>query len=504
MNIRSLTVLALLYALPCAVAAQSPTDPLYIDKDGNIYMRVKGPKKLTVDGAADFSDSITVNSLRTKKQLSVGGAAVMSDSVRILRQLAVGGNTSLSGNVAVGSTTQRSNLDVSGDAKIKGGLTIGSNEQRSNLDVSGQLKISGGAPGEGKTLTSDASGLATWQKGARRDFRPYGNPSFYWGGFDCNNIKTVLEVKGSARIIEDFCKNKWVGKFMVKFDGMSTSTESTTNGIFITLPATADVHNNLLISTIDFDRWAVWTVWLCDANKNPVTKLAVSSNNARGSSLSSTYTIGPFNNPKETPGHGWIAFPINASDVKKYISGGKLKFLIAPGPKTEDGRALHMSGLALVPNPYGFMQQPGVSLHWGLNGEKFDDLEWGGLLNNDGNVKVRPNSTATIYVKVIDPDKDLLVTFHENNGDWAGGSLNITVGTDATVFRPSAGIIGIASTLYSSYLRMRPESIIIPAAIVKAQLNSSSPTGVQNVIMLKLQNTGDIFYGFHGVDTEIY
>lgn len=100
--------------------------------------------------------------------------------------------------------------------------------------------------------------------------------------------------------------------------------------------------------------------------------------------------------------------------------------------------------------------------------------------------------------------KDLLVTFHEINGDWTGGSLIITVGTDATVFRPSAGITGISSTLYSSYFRMRPESIIIPADIVKKQTRYSSPSGVQNVIMLKLQNTGDVYFGFHGIDTEIY
>lgn len=31
-----------------------------------------------------------------------------------------------------------------------------------NLTVAGQVKITGGSPGAGKTLTSDASGLASW------------------------------------------------------------------------------------------------------------------------------------------------------------------------------------------------------------------------------------------------------------------------------------------------------------------------------------------------------
>ena len=36
----------------------------------------------------------------------------------------------------------------------------------SNLNVGGQIKITGGSPGAGKVLTSDASGLATWQTSA--------------------------------------------------------------------------------------------------------------------------------------------------------------------------------------------------------------------------------------------------------------------------------------------------------------------------------------------------
>jgi hypothetical protein len=315
---------------------------------------------------------------------------------------------------------------------------------------------------------------------------------------------SVLETKGSAKITDNYCKSKWNNKYMVEFMGLSAQTEQPDNGIFITLPVTPNVHNNLLISTIDFDRWAVWAVWLCDANKQPVVRLAISSNNANGNNLASTYTLGPFNNFKETPGHGWMVFPINAADVAKYSNAGKLKFLVVQGSNNTNARLLYMSGLAMVPNPNGFAQQPGVSFYWGLNGETPSEIEWGGLSNNDGLVKVKPNSSATVYVKVIDPDKDLLVTFQEINGDWIGGSLNITVGTDPTVFRPSPGIIGISSTLYSSSLRMRPESIIIPADIVKKQLKFSSPTGVQNVIMLKLQNTGDVYFGFHGIDTEIY
>lgn len=40
---------------------------------------------------------------------------------------------------------------------------IGTNAPGARLEVAGQIKITGGSPGTNKVLTSDASGLATWQ-----------------------------------------------------------------------------------------------------------------------------------------------------------------------------------------------------------------------------------------------------------------------------------------------------------------------------------------------------
>jgi hypothetical protein len=44
-----------------------------------------------------------------------------------------------------------------------GNVGIGNVAPGAKLEVSGQVKITGGAPGAGKVLTSDATGLATWQ-----------------------------------------------------------------------------------------------------------------------------------------------------------------------------------------------------------------------------------------------------------------------------------------------------------------------------------------------------
>ncbi|MBK8668672.1 MAG: collagen-like protein [Saprospiraceae bacterium] len=54
---------------------------------------------------------------------------------------------------------------ASGNALIteNGNVGIGTPTPTAKLEVNGQVKISGGTPGAGKVLTSDASGLATWQ-----------------------------------------------------------------------------------------------------------------------------------------------------------------------------------------------------------------------------------------------------------------------------------------------------------------------------------------------------
>jgi hypothetical protein len=44
-----------------------------------------------------------------------------------------------------------------------GDLGIGTTNPGAKLEVAGQVKITGGSPGAGKVLTSDATGLATWQ-----------------------------------------------------------------------------------------------------------------------------------------------------------------------------------------------------------------------------------------------------------------------------------------------------------------------------------------------------
>lgn len=69
-------------------------------------------------------------------------------------------------------------------AKVSGNVGIGTANPTAKLEVAGQVKITGGAPGAGKVLTSDATGLASWTT-------PTASSSFWSAsGNDINNTNS--------------------------------------------------------------------------------------------------------------------------------------------------------------------------------------------------------------------------------------------------------------------------------------------------------------------------
>jgi|GEM_PF-695739 len=56
---------------------------------------------------------------------------------------------------------------------VSGNVGIGVENPTSKLEIAGQVKITGGSPGAGKVLTSDASGLASWQTPSEGLTLPY-------------------------------------------------------------------------------------------------------------------------------------------------------------------------------------------------------------------------------------------------------------------------------------------------------------------------------------------
>lgn len=66
------------------------------------------------------------------------------------------------GDVGIGTTSPGAKLDVAGPIKSTS-LNVTGSADVANTLTTNQVKITGGTPGAGKVLTSDASGLASWQ-----------------------------------------------------------------------------------------------------------------------------------------------------------------------------------------------------------------------------------------------------------------------------------------------------------------------------------------------------
>ena len=81
------------------------------------------------------------------------------------------------GNVGIGTINPSNKLSVTGNANITGKLGIGNTNPGAKLDIIGTIKIADGTQSAGKILTSDATGLASWQS---PPLPPSPPPSIYY------------------------------------------------------------------------------------------------------------------------------------------------------------------------------------------------------------------------------------------------------------------------------------------------------------------------------------
>lgn len=120
----------------------------------------------------------------------------------------------------------RNEFSPDGNNYITGGnVGIGTTSPGAKLEVAGQVKITGGAPGVGRVLTSDATGLATWQTPSigGGDFsnggeaggagRTLGNTDNFDLGFLTNNTPRI-QIKYDGKV--GIGTTSPVGKFHIK------------------------------------------------------------------------------------------------------------------------------------------------------------------------------------------------------------------------------------------------------------------------------------------------
>ena len=151
---------------------------------GNVGVGISDPlERLHVNGSVLLSTGDKKLILFTQ---GVGEDIMSTNTLHI--------NYSNNQNVSIGEAGT-SNLLVSGK------VGIGNINPGAKLEVTGQVKITGGAPGAGKVLTSDATGLATWQTPGSGPWLTNGSNIYYntgYVGVGTNSPAGFLNLSGNS------------------------------------------------------------------------------------------------------------------------------------------------------------------------------------------------------------------------------------------------------------------------------------------------------------------
>ena len=139
-------------------------------------VNITGPDGLTVNGSVGIGTTSPGARLEVAGQIKVTGGSpgagkVLTSDANGLATWQTGGG----GGDNLGNHIATQNIQLNGNwlsndggnegvyVRTNGNVGVGTTNPGARLEVAGQIKVTGGSPGTGKVLTSDASGLATWQ-----------------------------------------------------------------------------------------------------------------------------------------------------------------------------------------------------------------------------------------------------------------------------------------------------------------------------------------------------
>lgn len=136
--------------------------------DGLVVAIMHGSSQAGIDGYTDSSNPPTTRRLHSYSWASSGGSSSLTMPVK------AGDYWRVTTSYSIASTSVYwIPLSAGGDSLWQasagnlyynsGNMGLGTANPGAKLEVVGQIKITGGSPGVGKVLTSNASGLATWE-----------------------------------------------------------------------------------------------------------------------------------------------------------------------------------------------------------------------------------------------------------------------------------------------------------------------------------------------------
>ena len=256
------------------VAVTAPTSGQVLAYNGSNWAPVENTSsQWTTSGTTInyLTGNVGIGTSAPGRTLEVGG---IISSKQGTVEAAINGNSGLGRGLAGTISNHAFSIITNNSEKItvdaSGNIGIGNSTPSTTLDVSGTVKISGGSPGSGKVLTSDASGLASWQ-----------TPS---GGSLTCPTNYILVPALSGYTSKDFC----VAKFEMKNDGYgeAISQASASPLVSIDRPTSRSKCQNLGVGydLISNNQWQTIARNIADVNANWSSGTAYTGELSRGHS----------------------------------------------------------------------------------------------------------------------------------------------------------------------------------------------------------------------------
>ena len=142
------------------IGTTAPTSQLHINSDDTEALRIYCSDNTTTNTNAGIRIMNKTGVAGGYASLSFGKGTTENTRARMGAKF---GSDGTSGSYVFLTRTIAGVLDEKMVISSEGDVGIGTSSPSSKLEVAGQIKITGGNPGAGKVLTSDATGLASWQ-----------------------------------------------------------------------------------------------------------------------------------------------------------------------------------------------------------------------------------------------------------------------------------------------------------------------------------------------------
>gem|GEM_PF-3288304 len=211
-----LSALAVSAIVGCVVLAW--TEPGSPAPGGNVAAPINtGSNVQTKTGGLNVSGNVGIGTTSPAQKLDVVGTAAVNylrvnpqDATNEGGELQLGGSGSYGtfqidnyqGNARIFTLATGKQFQVLGGSiyadgsannYLAGNVGIGTNNPSAKLEIAGQIKITGGSPGDGKVLTSDANGMATWTAPSSATI----------ADMDCGTNGYVTGIKGGKLVCGD-------------------------------------------------------------------------------------------------------------------------------------------------------------------------------------------------------------------------------------------------------------------------------------------------------------